>query len=110
MKLVISFLLRVHLCRSSHETLHGYDSIAHDGVCFLDADVERWIRSGLKHVMLRLLGYGHVADDLPSLHATSMIITKASPQQRESDTSAYSPSPSDTGMARCDSDRGLVRC
>jgi hypothetical protein len=30
-------------------------------LAFWDADVERWIRSGLKHGMLRLLGDGHVA-------------------------------------------------
>ena len=61
MKLVISFLL-VFISVGRH-TKHFTDMTASltTWFAFWDADVERWIRSGLKHVMLRLLGYGHVA-------------------------------------------------
>jgi hypothetical protein len=61
MKLVISFLL-VFISVGRH-TKHFTDMTASLTTWFVfrDADVERWIRSGLKHVMLRLLGYGHFA-------------------------------------------------
>jgi transposase len=61
MKRVISFLL-VFTSVGRH-TKHFTDMTASltTWFAFWDADVERWIRSGLKHVMLRLLGYGHVA-------------------------------------------------
>jgi hypothetical protein len=61
MTLGISFLL-VFISVGRH-TKHFTDTTASftTWFAFWDADVERWIRSGLEHVMLRLLGYGHVA-------------------------------------------------
>ena len=59
MKLVISFLL-VSVSVGRH-TKHFMDMTASLTTWFAswDADVERWICSGLKHVMLRLLGCDH---------------------------------------------------
>jgi hypothetical protein len=61
MKLVISFFF-VFVSAGRHMT-HFTDMTASltTWLAFRDADVERWIRAGLKHGMLRLLGYGHVA-------------------------------------------------
>ena len=61
MKPVISFLL-VFVSVGRH-TKHCTDMTASLTTWFAswDADVERWIRSGLKYVMLRLLGCGHFA-------------------------------------------------
>jgi len=59
MKLVISFLLV--FVSVGHRTKHCTDMTASLTTWFAswEADVERWIRSGLKYVMWRLLGCGH---------------------------------------------------